>query len=196
MWFIWNPLSPERTQNLLIMELHLAPRTHTNSLSSSLFSLSSISMSFCGSQLISSPQLQSLFHQQKELHRLLKAMPLSALLPSPHYTQWRDKTSLSLCLSAPNWLRLVGAGGRAGLFQPRWSDRWTRLEPSGFKCHSHLAPVKAVRPWPENQSCRRYRSYSAGGGGHRRAEGLCSRKLTQHWRGMHGTKAYAVDYFW
>lgn len=146
------------------MEL-LASRTHTNSLSSSLFSLSSISMSFSGSQLISSPQLQSLFHQQKELHRLLKAMPLSALLPPPHYTQWRDKTSLSLCLSAPNWLRSVGAQGRAGLFPA--SVVRSLDESSGFKCHTHLAPVKAVRPCPKNQSCRRCRSYSAPSLSHR-----------------------------
>ncbi len=145
MWFISNPLSLERTQNVLIMELHRASLSHTRSLSSSLFL--SISVSFSGFQLISSPQLQSLFHQQKELHRLLKAMPLSAALPLPHYAQWRAKTSLSLCLSAPNWLRAAGARSQAGLFLPRWSDRWMRPELSGFKCHTHLLLVKVGRPW-------------------------------------------------
>lgn len=74
----------------------------------------STSVSFSGFQLISSPQLQSLFHQQKELQRLLKAMRLCALLPPSHYTQRKAKTSLLLCLSTSNWLRAVGPGAEQG----------------------------------------------------------------------------------
>lgn len=148
------------------------------------FPFLSISVSFSGFQLISSPQLQSLFHQQKELHRLLKAMPLSALLPSPHYTQWRAKTSLSLCLSAPNWPPAAGARGRGGLSLPRWSDRWTRLETSGFKCHTHFGDgqggVTLGMSLVVGESLTQQEGVCSHTGTDRRVEGLYSSKLTQH----------------
>lgn len=183
MWFISNPLSLERTQNLLIMELCLPLRlslTHTHTLLISLLYFFPF-LSFSGFQLISFPQLQSRFHQQKELHRLLKAMPLSALLPSQHYTQWRAATSLSLYLSAPNWLGAAGPRGQAGPSQPfPASDHWTKVEPPGFKCHTHLLLVKAAQPWE-----------SLLGAGLTQQEWVCSRMGTDSgvyerlvWRGV------------
>lgn len=166
MQFILNPLSLERKRNLLNMELHCGSLSHSRTLSLFASLLLSfflpISVSFCGFQLIYSPQLESPFHQHKELYRLLKAMPLSAPIPSSHYAQWRAKTSLSLCLSAPNWLPAAGPvaepGGSCLAGQiVEWDCSRRDLNVIVICCRSRQCDLG-------NQSSGRYRSYSAGGG--------------------------------